>query len=396
MFNKNKSEISEKEVVKEKTAPKLTDDENVAAVIKEIIAETVFGSAEGDEIIYDNYKLNIKVMVKKPEENQGMYITELAFAISHPYFDEPIIDNVVGVGRTPQEALVNGASNFAEGTLESVFNSLDCNDDCLVKSEIMGQTHIFRKPASHETQYAGCENKNMQDLWKIVQDAIPHYLGTKKAYWIKLFTACSNDKPVCEVSVNGMVCQQLTQRLFRYVKTWSDKKNYHSEKQFFLLIQQDSTYKECDITKERVVDLTLKSIELLKQVKDDDTRARAVNTIKTLAKDDDLAIEMCSFLPEIYTQLVLGLAESDGIVAVKGENNTIPLMKPQIRTYGYIEDTVKKYIYFEKPSKEDSLRIMCLSSKMQAANQAVTDGKKLEDLIFPPSCYFVSEDYTVR
>ena len=56
MFNKNKSEISEKEVVKEKTAPKLTDDENVAAVIKEIIAETVFGSAEGDEIIYDNCK----------------------------------------------------------------------------------------------------------------------------------------------------------------------------------------------------------------------------------------------------------------------------------------------------------------------------------------------------
>ena len=37
MFNKNKSEISEKEVVKEKTAPKLTDDENVAAVISKLL-----------------------------------------------------------------------------------------------------------------------------------------------------------------------------------------------------------------------------------------------------------------------------------------------------------------------------------------------------------------------
>ena len=392
MSNKNIPEESENRVEK----PELTSDKNVARVIKEIIAETVFGTAKGDEITYDNYNLKIKVYVKEPEEKSGMYITEAVFIMTHPYFDEPVADNVAGVGRTPEEALVTAASNFTEGTLESIFHSLDCNDDCLIRTEILGHKHIFRKPSTHETQYAGCENKNMKDLWGLVRDAIPHYLGTKKAYWVKLFTACSDENPTCEATINGMTCQQLTQRLFRYVKTWSDKKNYHSEKQFVLIIQQDETYTECEITKERVTDLTLKSIALLKQVKDEDTRNRAVNTIKTLAKDETLAIEMCSFLPEIYTQQVLGLEESDGIAAVRDENHALALMKTQVRSYGYIEDTVKKYLYYEKPSKEDNLKIMCLSSKMQAASKALEDGKQLKDLIFPPTMYFVNDDYTVR
>lgn len=378
-------------------AAEKTIDKNVKTVIDQVLSSTVFGSAKGDEITYDNFELKVQAVAKEPEQNGQMYMVDIGFLVSHPFFDEPIVENVVGIGHTPDEALATGASSFVDGTLEAIFRSLECKGEngTTIETKLMGKRHVFRKPATHQSQYAGCENTNMQDLWKLIYDIVPMYLGTKKAYWIKLFTACSNNTPTCEITINGIEYRQLTQRLFKYVKTWSDRINFHSEKQFFLLIQDDETYTECDITKERVVDLTLKSIALLKQIEDDDTRTKAVNTIKMLAKDNNLALEMCTFLPEIYTQKVLDIDESDALMAVKGEEK-IPLMKSQLRTYGYIEDTVKKYLFFEKPSNEDNLKIMCLSTKMQAVHKAVSDGLKLEDIVLPPTCFFVNEDYEVK
>ena len=379
MFNENK---------KNKISP------YVSRVLQEIQNQTTGGKIDKNAVIFPEYSnMAVAVAVKAPEKINGMYMSEMIFAISHDYFDEPIIENLAGIGIDEENSLTAGASMFVDGMLESVFKGLDADSSVQIKSQIMGRFHIFRRVPEYSTMFSGKSEPNMQDMFSLVEDVLPHYLGTKKAYWLKLFASVSKGNLVCEARLNNIVYPELTQILYKYAKSWANKEDFHSEKQTFLFIQEDNTYIPCDITKERVAQLTLQSIELFKQVHDDTTRTQAVNTVKMLAKDETLALEMCTFLPEIYTQKVLGLQESDGLVAIKGEQK-YPLCKSQIRTYGYIEDIVEKYLHKEKPSKEDNFRIMALSSKAQSITKAVQDGAKIEDIVIPPMAFFVPDSYS--
>ena len=384
LFNSDKSKKKNKDI-------------NVQQVVKEIAAQ--YDNTEIDEnstIIFHDYNdMAVAVYAKKPEKVNNVYISEMIFAISHDYFDEPIIENLAGIGIDPESALMSGAHMLVDGMLGSVISGLNADDSSRIMTQIMGQMHIFRRASEYSTLGAGVSEPNMDDMFSLIEDEIPHYLGTKKAYWLELFASVSKGEYICEARLNNIVYPELTQILYKYAKSWKTKDDFHSEKQTFLFVQEEATYMPCDITKERVANLVLQSIELFKQVHDADTRNRALNTVKMLAKDDTLAFEMCVFLPEIYTQKVLSLKESDGLVAVKGEKK-YPICKSQLRTYGYIEDIVEKYLHKNHPTKEDNMKIMALSSKMKSVTEAVQNGAKLEDLIIPPMAFFIDDNYEVR
>lgn len=391
----NKSaEKSSADIKKEKMA-KTTDDPYVSRVLREIAARTVFGEIDGNKIYFSNYKLTVQAFIKKPEPMGSMFFCEMLFSVTHEYFDQPMEEGLAGVGINEEAALTAGAQMFVDGILEAVFDAFDADGESQIRNQIMGNMHVFRRTSTHETLCVGAAEPNMKDLWGIVKESIPLYLGTKRAYWLKLFASVSDGKYNCEARLNNIVYPELTQKLYKYVKGWRNKEQFHSEKQFFLFIQEDATYTPCNITREQVFDLTFKAIEIFKQVTDGDTRNKAVNTVRMLAKDENLAFDICTFLPEIYTQKLVNLKESDGIIAVKGEQQ-IPLVKSQLRVYTYIEDAVSRYIYHKKPTTEECMKIMALSSKMQAISEAVKNGGKIEDLLFPPMMFMINDDYEIR
>lgn len=397
MFRSNKnSDHDNVKKIKAEKMKKVTKDPYVSRVLREIAAQTVFGEIDEDTIYFSNYDLTVKAYVKEPEKvNGNLYISEMIFIVSHEYFDQPIEESLVGIGIDQDQTLASGATSFVECILEAIFNTFEAGDEAQIRNQIMGNMHIYKRVSTYDTFYMGTPEPNSKDMWKIVKEDIPMYLGTKKAYWLKLFASVSGGSIKCEARINNIVYPQLTSKLVKYAESWKNKQQFHSEKQFFLFIQEKNTFVPCDITRERVFDLTFKAIELFKQVNNEDTRNKAVNTIRMLAKDDILALEMCTFLPEIYAQKVMDLKEGDGIVAIVGEKH-IPLMRSQLRTYGYIEDAVQRYIFHKKPSKEDNMKIMALSSKMQAIAEAVENGSKLQDLAFPETYFYAGEDYEVR
>lgn len=392
--SKDKANDKTSNNIKEKKAVK-TADENTLRVLKEIIARTVFGSIEGDVIKFSNYDITVKAIVREPENIGRMFYTDMIFVVNHKFFDQPIEEIVPGVGIDRETALAAGAQIFVDSTLEAVFSAFDADDSAQIRTHIMGELHSFKRAASHETIFIGESEPNTIDMWQIVKEDIPYYMGTKKAYWLSLYTSSSNGKITAEAKLNNIVYQGLTQQLYKYAKGWKNKNGFHSERQFFLFIQDDATYMPCDVTREQVFELTFKGLELLKQVHDVKTRDMAVNTIKMLAKDKNLAWEMCTFLPEIYAQKLFKLKEPDNIVAVMG-GKQIPLTKAQLRVYGYIDEAVAKYMFHIKPSKEDSMRIAALSSKMQSITEVMEKGDKVEDMILPPAVFMVSEDYVIR
>jgi len=70
-------------------------------------------------------------------------------------------------------------------------------------------------------------------------------------------------------------------------------------------------------------------------------------------------------------------------------------MKSQIRSYGYIQYAIYRYLDKYRPGKEDNLKILSLSAKFGAVNKAVGDGAKLEDLRMSALGYPVDEDYVI-
>lgn len=392
-------------VNRKKTEPEFEDDENkIQSDLSEdekLVLDTINQAVTGgvyrdDEIVFSDLNLSVSSKFGDFNENDIVSLCKIMFVVRNPYFDDDLVETVMGIGKTHNECIINGTVEFLENVMKIVVTSLaDKGGDMTINSTLLGKVRKFRMISAHETLSTGCENKNMADMWSLISGEIPKYLGTKKYYWISLFAACSNDKPNCEITINGMNYPELTQALYRYTDTWSDKKEYHMEKQFIFITQDDETFTECTFSREHVIDCTLKAIELLKQVNDNKTRDAAVNTIKAIAKDDTLSYEICTFLPEIYAQNVLGLTETDDIMLVKGEEYTT-VKKSQIRSYGYIEDTVRKYLFFEKPSKEDNFKIMRLSSKMKIWSELMNDKKDPSSVIFPAPAILVDDNYVIN
>ena len=103
---------------------------------------------------------------------------------------------------------------------------------------------------------------------------------------------------------------------------------------------------------------------------------------------------MITFIPEIYCCVVLNTGERDSIIAHDDDTDTNWEMKrSQLRGYGWIDGAVYRYIREKAPSKEDNMKILGISSRFKAAYQAITQGAKLEDLVFGEMMYRIDKDY---
>jgi len=276
--------------------------------------------------------------------------------------------------------------------LESMFKSLDNSSKNTITSETGGKKHIFYIPSGCFTAIAGEQNPDSSELYHVVKNIIPEYLGSKKTYWIKLFASCSGGKVFCDASVNNSSCFQLTSLLEQYADGWINKQKYHSEKEYLLIIQDDSTYQPYPFTFDQVRDYTLKTIELIKNT---DNINKIVDNVINICGDSNLATDLCLFIPEIYCSAVMRIKETDDITINTGIQS-FSLKKTQIISYGYIESIINSYLADVRPSTDESMKIIRFSAKLSAVNQALNNGSEINDLILSGSSFNVNGDYILR
>ena len=73
----------------------------------------------------------------------------------------------------------------------------------------------------------------------------------------------------------------------------------------------------------------------------------------------------------------------------------ITLKKPQLREYGYIEQGVLRYLGSHQPKDEFSLNVMQLGSVLDAVNDAVANGAKLENIYLRELTLHVPSDFVL-
>lgn len=360
---------------------------------EKIIADEIMKAFNGgifnkDEIKYEKNSLSIKINASGFEKHNGTVMSKAVYTVMHPLFDEPIVEPGVGVGKNTNAALLSSAQSFA-GVAASIFASLGCTDGSSVKSTATDREIVFQKPyISPVIRTGNADEKTV--LWNALEDIIPEYLGTKNAYWIKLFAAVSNNNPIFEVRINNTEYHDISGILAERVGNAFVGNEYKSQKEFILLTREEQ--KEYRFTTSQINEYTEKAIEFIKSSTDVDA---TVEKITEICGDKTLAFELGYFLPEIYTKVVLNTEESDDVYICKGDVKTAVKISA-IRDYGYIENAVKDYIYKKRPNGDDNMRIMAWSSRIDAVNQAVMQGAKLEDIRFSHMFYNVPDYFEIR
>ena len=359
-------------------------------------AECPGGVKTGEWLLYREHDLRVTVQFGSMQSNQdkSVWSVQLLLIAQHPFFDEDLVESVVGVGKTPDDAIRNGAHNICIGVLPFVIAAFGCDCDNWIETDVMGRRYRFRIPCTRGNLHAG--GGESTDLWEVGRNDLPHYLGTKRCYWVKLFSACVNGIPNCEARINGTVYPDLTDTLMKNAVKHHAEAGYVSDKVFVLLIQDESTYTPCSFTKQDVGEMTIKAIRLLQNIKDEKSLQKMRAMIVSLAPTRDLGIELLSFLPETFANQVVQYRDSDRLLPVinHGKPEHI-LTKAQVRSYGYIEDAVFQYLHKAKPSEEEIKQILAVSAKFHALSEGLENGAKLEDLSFSPLVYFVDETYRV-
>lgn len=347
---------------------------------------------ENNVLVSEKNGITINVDFGRKNLIKGVTLLQVNFTVTHSCFDEDIIESVAGAGNNIDDALHNATENFMQGVLIPIEQVIEDKNTHTIKSELWGDIHTFKISDTDRELTTKRTDKNKKPLWSLVEKLIPKYLGNKKAYWIKLFVSCSAENSISEVRINNVLCPELTDILNKYAEEWEDRKDYHSEKLFVLMVQDDETYKKPSFSRSQIKDFTIKSIKIFEAVNSEDDYKNLSDKIYKLTQEKNLARELYVLIPEIYCQMILNVKSENKIHIIK--NNVMrDFNKSQIRSYGYIEEAIFEYVSKKKPTQRQIVQVISCSSIFSSINKAMQHGAKLEDLMLQGITYTVDDDY---
>lgn len=349
---------------------------------------------QGDWLLIRKHMLRLTIEFGEMRCVQGAYAVQLLFIAQHPWFDEDMVESVMGFGGSADEAMRKGTMQFCSVVLQNLLMAFDAKSGTQIEADVMGKKHIFRLPAARAWMHLAEGNRT--DLYEIVQDMLPEYLGTKRCYWVSLSSEIMDGTPICKVTVNGMVCNRLTELLYKEAVQRLETIRFSFDREFLLLIQNEETWKPCPFTKQEVGELVFRSIRLMQEIHDEVSSQQISHAIRNGAPERSLGKELVAFIPEVICQTVVQFMDNDGLMPVVNFGKPdVELKKTQVRSYGYIEDAVFQYLNKQNPTEDEVNQLLAMSKKFQVLSEAIENKTKLEDLKMSQLVYFVDETYKV-
>ncbi len=365
-----------------------TDAPDVRSILENIRSQHPAAEWQGDNGLQFPCGLELRLNIGSVERYPKGVCVQLLFVLWHPFFDEDLVESVAGIGKTDADAIADGTMGFAQGVLPYVLGALECTGKRTIRTELQGKAHIFREPCVLGALHRGAGES--ADLWEIVRDKIPQYLGTKKAYWIKLISSRMG-KEICEARINGMVFHDLTEVLYDAIRAGKSNADGTMDKMFILLIQDDETFTPAPFTKAEAASVAQRALKKMMTIEDDESHAAVMDEIREM--HPILGGEACAFLPELYSRALVRYKPSDTLLPVSLDIGTV--CSSQVRSFGYFDAAVRDYLQKYRPSTDDHVKIFRLSAEYKALHQAVQNGSKPENLTFSPLAFDVPEGYVI-
>ena len=322
-------------------------------------------------------------------------IAQVAFVLKHPLFQEEIVESVVGVGPTSDESIKGAAVEFVASAFTVIEHALKEESGQKISVKLPYYQNQFNLYQSKVKVQGSKKQKKDIDYWLLLGEEIIKQLGNKRVYFIKIYAAKTGDTVNCECRVNGMVYPSFTNMLKEIAKQWDIETSIYSEKQFFILVQEESTYKPYPLSKKEVEQLVLSSLLLYRECNSQEAYDSLEEKMHKICPVSSLATELFAFVPEIFTEVIFSEVNYlDKVVLIKGEEE-IEISKHQLTAYDWIHAIVERTIRAGYYEKEQVDRIISCSASLNCINQALKDGSKLENLYTGGIAIPVRGDYEI-
>ena len=323
-------------------------------------------------------------------------MVQIVFQIHHESLEDPIIDPVCGLGMNYEECIKDACDNFNRHDIKLLIGALEKDKTQTVIIKTL-ENHAFDFYASKVSLHGKREGIMIESFWDMLQEQILKRLGNKHCYWIKIYCAKMGRKSDVEVRINDVLSKELSDLLKDYVNNWDCIDAYHTEKQSFLFYQKDDTYTPPVFTKEQIVTYTKKAIQMYEKCEDKEAYKKLRIQLIKLCKDESMGMELFGFIPELYCKHVFSDLEcGEQLFLIRKGEPTVELYQSQVRSFSYIDETIRKYLKNENPSQALIEQIAQFSANYRAIQKALDDGDDIKELYTPGIGYFVKENYILR
>lgn len=323
-------------------------------------------------------------------------VAQIVFQLHHEWLDDAILESVAASGSNAQEAVTLACEDFYRHTLQLYLRALQGK----AEETVFGFTQLRHYFQVYRNEIHGIGKREgliEQDFWEMLKQKLQLRLGNKKAYWIKVFASKTRSKVLCEVRINGREDSELSELLLPYAQNWDCIGSYHTEKQNFLLIQEERSYEPSDFTGDNIRQYTRKAIKWYEKCGSKEEHRKLREQLIRLCKDDSLAYEIFSFVPEIYCKYAYPKVEyGSRLFLIQKDQKTRELYQSQLQSFSYIEETVMEHLKKDHVNRSIIENVISFSANARAIQKAMDNGDALYELMIPGIGYYARNDYIMR
>ena len=323
-------------------------------------------------------------------------VAQIIFQLHHEWLDDAILESVAASGTCIQEAITLACEDFYRHTLRLYQRALRGTGE----ESVFGFTQLRHYFQVYKNEIHGIgkrEGLMEQDFWDMLKQKLLLRLGNKKAYWVKVFTSKNRSNVLCEVRINGVEDSELSELLLPYAESWDCIGSYHTEKQNFLLIQEERSYEPSDFSREEICQYTKKAIKWYEKCDSKEDHRKLREQLIRLCKDDSLAYEIFSFVPEIYCKYAYPKVEyGTRLFLIQKDQKTRELYQSQLQSCSYIEETVMNHLKKDNVNRSILERVISFSANARAIQKAIENGDAVDELLIPGIGYYARDDYIMR
>lgn len=294
-----------------------------------------------DNTIYiPKFSLSLRPNVVKTNDNMAV----INYYLYSENWDREIFECSASLGANKKQALSLAEGSFIFGMLTGIRYMANKEFFKEIETEYNGK-HKWKIYSSDIVGIGDIpETKFPDEMWKIIENEIPKYLGNQKISYIKMFGAKNGNDITVECRINDEPIKELGELVLPYISNWNTK-NFGSKKQFFFVVQDDKTYIPYLYTQEDIEKFVMEIANMFEKCETEKDFNEMFIKLGDKIKDYDLTEELIGFIPEICTERAFpNITYPEKITLYIGEDRKLEINKSQIASYYMIKKAVNHMI----------------------------------------------------
>lgn len=372
-----------------------TEDLNYYLIenIKEMIGKE--SEIRDNTLFIPEYSLSIRPQITKSDSNMAV----INYYLYSENWDREIFECSASMGENRKQALSLAEQGFIFGIMSGIKYMMKDEFFKEIKTEFNG-SHSWKMYSSDIVAMGDVpETINPSEIWGIIENEIPKYLGNQKISYIKVFAAKNKDDITGECRINDEPIKELGELIAQYISKWNTE-NFGLKKQFFFAVQDDKTYIPYPYTEEQIEKFVLETADMFEKVETEKDLDDMLQNFGDKIGDYDLAEELMGFIPEICAERAFpNINYPEKVIIYMGENKKIEVNKSQIASYYMIKKAVNHMIDHGHIMKELYHKFISISSAYNVIFKALEKDKvdltKEEGAVIS-TAYGFSENYRIR